>query len=222
MGIHSFCFLNSWQLSSITVASVGSLQHARRTRRPFGHFCLTAVRYCSEIGSRELSTETRRPVTQKAVACATEPDTMWTHVIAAWLLWVIAASSGDGAGDRSAAIDGGSTQSIDEIRQSDLLRFGPVYVKPAIRLKELGVDSNVFNQSVDEKSDFTFTVSPQADLALPIARLGLVRSTVGTDLVYFAQYASERSVDPRVLGAGRGLRAAGHRLHGGVLRHRIR
>jgi hypothetical protein len=92
----------------------------------------------------------------------------------------------------------GSTRAIDEIRQSDSLQLGPVYVEPAIRLKELGVDTNVFNQWENEKSDFTFTVTPRADVALPIARAGLVKAEVAADLVYFAQFVSERSVDPRV------------------------
>jgi len=93
----------------------------------------------------------------------------------------------------------GSTREIDEIRQSDALHVGPVYVAPAIRLKELGVDTNVFNQWVDGKADFTFTVTPQADIAVPIARVGLLKADAGADLVYFAQYVSERSVDPRFL-----------------------
>ena len=91
----------------------------------------------------------------------------------------------------------GSTEEIDEIRQSDTLHLGPVYVAPTIRLKELGIDSNVFRQWENEKSDFTFTVTPQAELAFPVARLGLLKAEAGADLVYFAQFVSERSVDPR-------------------------
>ena len=93
----------------------------------------------------------------------------------------------------------GSTQAIDEIRESDAFHLGAVYVEPAIRLKELGVDTNVFNQWENEQSDFTFTVTPRADVALPVARAGLVKAAAGADLVYFAQFTSERSVDPRFL-----------------------
>jgi hypothetical protein len=93
----------------------------------------------------------------------------------------------------------GSTDAIDEIRESDAFHLGPVYVEPAIRLKELGVDTNVFNQWGNEQSDFTFTVTPRADIALPVARAGLLKAAVGADLVYFAQFVGERSVDPRLL-----------------------
>ena len=93
----------------------------------------------------------------------------------------------------------GSTEAIDEVRESATLRLGPVYVEPAIRLKELGVDTNVFNQWENARSDFTFTVTPRADVAVPLARSGLLKAEVGADLVYFAQFVSERSVDPRWL-----------------------
>jgi hypothetical protein len=93
----------------------------------------------------------------------------------------------------------GSTGAIDDVRENSTFRLGPVYVEPAIRLKEVGVDTNVFNQWESEKSDFTFTVTPQADVAIPIARSALLKAEVGADLVYFAQFVSERSVDPRWL-----------------------
>ena len=91
----------------------------------------------------------------------------------------------------------GSQQSIDEIRESYRFNTGPFYVDPAILLKELGVDTNVFNQAGDTNSDFTFTVAPQAAVAVPISNRALVKSQLGTDLVYYAQYASERSSIPR-------------------------
>lgn len=91
----------------------------------------------------------------------------------------------------------GSTQTIDEVRKSYQIHSGPFYVNPALLLKELGMDTNVFNEAVEPKSDFTFTVTPEADIAVPLARRGLLRMTVGTDIVYYAKYDSERSVDPR-------------------------
>ena len=77
------------------------------------------------------------------------------------------------------------------------MHAGPFYVEPAILLKELGVDTNVFNQAGDTNADFTMVVAPQAAVAVPFANRALVKSLLGTDLVYYAQYASERSVDPQ-------------------------
>jgi hypothetical protein len=92
----------------------------------------------------------------------------------------------------------GSAQSIDDIRTDYRIHAGPFYVNPALLLKELGVDTNVFNAAGEQKSDFTFTLTPQADVAVPFARRGLLRATVGTDVVYYATYDSERSLDPSV------------------------
>ena len=64
----------------------------------------------------------------------------------------------------------GSAQSIDEVRQDYRIHAGPFHVNPTLLLKELGVDTNVFNAAGEQKSDFTFTVTPQADVAVAFAR----------------------------------------------------
>jgi hypothetical protein len=94
------------------------------------------------------------------------------------------------------ASGGGSTQTIDEIRKNYRIHGGPLYLKPSFLLKELGVDTNVFNQEGQQHPDFTFTATPQLDLAVPMARRGLLRATLGTDFVYYARYDTERSIDP--------------------------
>lgn len=87
---------------------------------------------------------------------------------------------------------------IDEVRRSSRMHIGPFYVTPGVLLKDAGVDTNVFNQAADQKSDFTMTLTPQAHVAVVFARRALLRTTVGTDLVYYAKYSSERSFDPSV------------------------
>ena len=98
---------------------------------------------------------------------------------------------------------------VDQIRRDSRIHVGPFYIRPTVVLKEIGIDTNVFNQSAVAESDFTMTVTPQADVALPFARRGLLTTTVGTDLVYYAQFASERSIDPLVRIRGE---AYAHRL----------
>jgi hypothetical protein len=98
---------------------------------------------------------------------------------------------------------------VDEIRKNSRMHLGPLYLTPALLLKQVGVDNNVFNQAAAPKSDFTMTVTPQADIALTFARRGLISATVGSDLVYYATYASERSIDPVVRVRGE---AYAHRL----------
>jgi hypothetical protein len=96
----------------------------------------------------------------------------------------------------------GSSQTIDEIRKAYRLHGGPFYINPGILLKELGVDTNVFNQAGDQQSDFTFTITPKADIAIPFARQALLRMTAATDVVYYQKFESERSLDPQVTARG--------------------
>jgi hypothetical protein len=72
--------------------------------------------------------------------------------------------------------------------------FGPLHLTPSLRLTDLGVDNNVFNEPVDPKSDFTFTLTPRADLLLRIRRLRLSYSTFA-DYVYYKKYASQRGTN---------------------------
>lgn len=93
---------------------------------------------------------------------------------------------------------------IEEIRKNAKIHVGPFYMTPLLRLKELGVDGNVFNAAGDQKSDFMFNLSPGADLWLPVARRALFTTSVATDLVWYRTYTGERSIDPQVSVRGEG------------------
>jgi len=94
---------------------------------------------------------------------------------------------------------------VDAVREDAKLHAGPFYAKPLLLLKEVGTDSNVFNAAGEQQSDFTMTVAPQIDIWVPVARRALLKTTTGADLVYYAQYESERSIDPQLT-----LRAEGY------------
>ena len=87
---------------------------------------------------------------------------------------------------------------IDDVRENNRLHFGPLYAKPTLQLKELGVDNNVFNTYGEQLSDFTATFAPRMDWSVPVAKRALFQATTAADLVWYAQYASERSVDPQL------------------------
>jgi hypothetical protein len=91
----------------------------------------------------------------------------------------------------------GAQQSIEDIREDYRLHAGPFYLDPTIVLKEMGVDTNVFNQAGDTSADFTMIVAPQTAVAVPFSNRALVKALLGADLVYYAHYTSERSVDPQ-------------------------
>jgi hypothetical protein len=83
-------------------------------------------------------------------------------------------------------------------RSTARVHAGPVYLTPSITLKELGVDTNVFNQVENPKSDFTFTLTPHVDVWVPFAQRARVRVSTGADLVYYQKYETERSVNPQI------------------------
>jgi hypothetical protein len=87
---------------------------------------------------------------------------------------------------------------IDGVRENNRLHFGPLYAQPTLQLKELGIDNNVFNSYGEQLSDFTLTFAPKMDWSVPVAKRALFQATTAADLVWYAQYASERSVDPQL------------------------
>lgn len=91
-----------------------------------------------------------------------------------------------------------NTLEAENPREEARFRIGALHVTPAIFLKELGVDSNVFNEAGEERGDFTVTVTPEAQSWLPIAQRGLIKLTLATDMVWYKEFASERSIDPYV------------------------
>jgi hypothetical protein len=87
-------------------------------------------------------------------------------------------------------------QSADP-RESARTHLGPVYITPSLAIDELGLDTNVFNNP-SELSDFTFTVIPGAQLALPFGRRGVITTTTFAEFIYYNRYSSERSVNPDI------------------------
>ena len=70
------------------------------------------------------------------------------------------------------------------------LRLGPLAVTPRVELKNLGWDSNVFNEAQDPKSDYTMTVSTPIDWWLRMGRARL-HGVDTFDGVYFAEYTNQ-------------------------------
>jgi hypothetical protein len=91
-----------------------------------------------------------------------------------------------------------TSQAITDVRTESMGRLGPFYLTPRVLLKEVGVDSNVFNEAGEQKSDFTVTLAPTLDIAVPVARRALFRTALTPELVWYSQYDSERSMNPHV------------------------
>jgi hypothetical protein len=74
------------------------------------------------------------------------------------------------------------------------IRAGAFAIVPTLTIQDVGYDSNVYNVNDQPTSDFTFTVIPTFVVSAGTRRNRLtVRSA--TDLVYFSEQRSERSVN---------------------------
>ena len=83
---------------------------------------------------------------------------------------------------------------IEVPREDARILFGPLSLYPSVRVIDLGIDENVFNESTSGKDDFTATISSKVVSAL---RLGVnqLLFSAGGDYVWFDDYASERSAN---------------------------
>ena len=76
------------------------------------------------------------------------------------------------------------------------VRIGPLLMNPTITMPNLGIDTNVFHDPpfVTPRRDFTFTITPRADMWLRLGRTWLSGAVV-EDLVWYQTYATERSAN---------------------------
>jgi hypothetical protein len=71
------------------------------------------------------------------------------------------------------------------------IRIGPVSVRPTFVLRDVGVDSNVFNDSGQPQEDFSATTGAKLDVGLRLNRL--IATYASTfEYIYFKEFKSER------------------------------
>ena len=71
------------------------------------------------------------------------------------------------------------------------IQFGPLSVRPALILRDVGLDSNVFNEADNTAKDFTATIGARAELGLRLPRVVANYSSF-YEYVYFQTFESER------------------------------
>ncbi len=74
------------------------------------------------------------------------------------------------------------------------IRLGPVGVSPTLTITNFGIDSNVFNDSVDPQRDFTLTATPKV-LARVRAGRAVLSGSLATGLVYYQTFEDERAIE---------------------------
>jgi hypothetical protein len=80
------------------------------------------------------------------------------------------------------------------------LHLGPLALQPKINVRNVGVDTNVFNQPTNPERDVTASVVPGLDAWLRLGR-GRLSSETMVEVIYFSKAESQRS-----LGVGQRLR----------------
>lgn len=71
------------------------------------------------------------------------------------------------------------------------VRMGPVSVRPALIIRDVGLDSNVFNESGIPQEDFSATAGAKVDVGMRLTRLiATYKSTY--EYIYFEKFAAER------------------------------
>lgn len=146
------------------------------------------------------------PQVDSAAACSTRPGlhvervplpamraarfhVMRTTILAASLVFLLPAL---------ALAQSTENQTIEEIRKNATVHVGPFYLTPVLQLKELGIDTNVFNEAGEAESDFMFNFGPKVDLWVPMARRALLTTSFGGDMVWYAKHEAERSINPQI------------------------
>jgi hypothetical protein len=84
-----------------------------------------------------------------------------------------------------------STPSDDPAGRA-LIHFGPLALQPRLTVRNIGIDTNVFNAATGRERDFTATFVPGIDSWLRLGRTQLTGRTTA-EMVYFSRHASERS-----------------------------
>ena len=101
------------------------------------------------------------------------------------------------------AVSPASAQSTQSAPQTEPvgrpLTLGSLQVYPSITLRDIGVDSNIYNGSVVIREDFTYTVAPRVLLELPLGDSRLV-GTGGLGFVFFNQYKDQQSLNSAASG----------------------
>jgi hypothetical protein len=72
-------------------------------------------------------------------------------------------------------------------------RFGPVAVTPTLNLTNIGMETNIFNDSAEPEEDFTATFVPAVDATMRAGRARLAGAT-SLGFVYFREHADQRSI----------------------------
>jgi Putative beta-barrel porin 2 len=85
-----------------------------------------------------------------------------------------------------------SAQTFERVEEQARFRFGPLRLTPWIALTDVGVDSNVFNETVNPKSDFTAALGPATHVWMNVGA-SRIKAKVSGQYLFFGKYEGQRS-----------------------------
>lgn len=88
---------------------------------------------------------------------------------------------------------------VEQGRPRGQIKAGPLTLTPGFGMTDLGIDTNVFNDSANRKQDFTVTAGPGADAVLELGRFRLT-GTGDLGYVYYSRYAALRGLNESASG----------------------
>lgn len=102
------------------------------------------------------------------------------------------------AAGQAAVGAGPLTRSLADVEPiSGVLSIGPVRIAPGVVVREIGTDSNVFDEPVDPKEDFIVRVAPDASVFTKM-RFVQLSAYGGGDFSYFNTYDQENAAGYQV------------------------
>lgn len=124
------------------------------------------------------------------------PIPIATRTAAALVVMVTSCALWPHAAHAQGAITGG----LPEVPPVNVaFRLGPLDFWPILNVKDLGVDTNVFDEAVDPKEDWAVTFSPDLVLWADTGYLQFSGRS-SADFVYYQKYKSERSISRQLRG----------------------
>jgi hypothetical protein len=111
-------------------------------------------------------------------------------VCAAALMWSVVPAKAQGL------LDNGLPSEAPAVIQYYL---GPFAISPNIAIRELGIDTNVFDEPTNPKRDYVVSLAPTINA---FGQLGLVRVVInsGTEFTWYARYTNERALGRQLKG----------------------
>src|SRR5687767_31570 len=79
------------------------------------------------------------------------------------------------------------------------ITLGSLQVFPSISLRDVGLDSNIYNSSIRGREDFTYTVAPRVRAELPLGDARLI-GTGGLGFVFFHTSKDQESLNSAASG----------------------